>query len=148
MSDVKPGYKTTEFYLAVGAVLVGGVVASGAVPSTGPIGQGVGAVTAVLAALGYTVSRGWAKVAPGAGWKSTEYWLAAIAAVVGILLTSDVFPSTGGIGKILGMVSTLLGAMGYGIARGLSKGDAAARASDPPPLPEVGGWRKPKGPPA
>jgi hypothetical protein len=144
-SIMKPGYKTTEFYLAAGAVLLGGIVAAGAVPSTGPVGQGVGAVVGVLGALGYTVSRAWAKVTPGKGWKSTEYWLSAVAAVVGVLLTSDAFPSTGPVGKVLGMVSTLLAAMGYGIARGIAKGDAAASdiPSPTPTTPASNVWRKP-----
>lgn len=141
MSDIKPGYQTSEFYLALAAVLVGGVVASGAVPSAGPIGQGAGALVSVLAALGYTASRTWAKVTPGKGWRSTEYWLSAAAAVVGILLTSDAFPSTGTVGKVLGLVSTVLAAMGYSAARGLAK--AATPPAAPPTTPDISAWRRP-----
>jgi len=54
---VKPGYKTTEFWLSLAAVLVGAAVSSGAIPETGPYAQVVGLVASVLGGLGYTVSR-------------------------------------------------------------------------------------------
>lgn len=57
VSTMKPGYKTTEFWLSAVATFVGMVVASGIVPSTGPWTQVVGLVTCFLAALGYTVPR-------------------------------------------------------------------------------------------
>ncbi len=55
---VKPGYKTTEFWLSAVATIVGLVLASGIVPSNGPWVQVTGLITGVLGALGYTVSRG------------------------------------------------------------------------------------------
>ena len=58
---VKPGYKTSEFWLTLGATLAGFVIASGAVPETGVWGKVAALVTAAFAALGYTVSRGLAK---------------------------------------------------------------------------------------
>jgi len=57
----KPGYKTSEFWLSLGATLASFVLASGAVPETGVWGQVAALVTAAFAALGYTVSRGLAK---------------------------------------------------------------------------------------
>lgn len=60
MSDpvvVKPGWKTTEFWLATFASIMGAVVASGIVPETGPYSQVVGIIVTVLASLGYSVSR-------------------------------------------------------------------------------------------
>ena len=54
---VKPGYKTTEFWLSTAATLVGLAIASGIVPTTGTWPQVVGLVTGVLGAMGYTVSR-------------------------------------------------------------------------------------------
>jgi hypothetical protein len=54
---VKPGYKTTEFWLSTAAVVLGVVVASGIVPSGGAWDQAVGLIVAALAALGYTGSR-------------------------------------------------------------------------------------------
>jgi hypothetical protein len=53
----KPGYKTTEFYLSLCALVCGTIMASGAVSDTGTIAKICGGVLSVLAALGYTVSR-------------------------------------------------------------------------------------------
>ena len=58
-TNVKPGYRTTEFWLTLLAELVGFLLASGAVAAEGEgiwpkiIGGGI----ALLAALGYTVNR-------------------------------------------------------------------------------------------
>jgi len=53
----KPGYKTTEFYLALAAVALGAFVASGFLPIEGATGQIVGLVESALVALGYTGAR-------------------------------------------------------------------------------------------
>ena len=53
----KPGYKTTEFYLALAAVALGAFVASGVLPIAGATGQIVGLVESALVALGYTGAR-------------------------------------------------------------------------------------------
>ena len=57
----KPGYKTTEFWLALAASVVSFVLASGMAPEAGPIAQVIGFVGGVLSSLGYSVSRGLAK---------------------------------------------------------------------------------------
>ena len=54
---VKPGYKTTEFWLTLGATVVGLAIASGVVPETGMWPKIVALVVSVFAAMGYTVSR-------------------------------------------------------------------------------------------
>lgn len=59
----KPGYKTTEFWLSLAAVLVGAVQASGFVPSEGIWGQILGTITVALVSLGYTGARLSAKKA-------------------------------------------------------------------------------------
>jgi len=59
----KPGWKTTEFWLSTVATVVGLALASGAVPETGTPATIAGAVVAILAALGYTVTRGGVKKA-------------------------------------------------------------------------------------
>lgn len=61
MKEVKPGYKTTEFWLTVVAGLVGFAYASGAVGESTTLYQALGVVSTVLGALGYTISRGIAK---------------------------------------------------------------------------------------
>tara|TARA_R100001015_G_scaffold19143_1_gene15142 strand:- start:4215 stop:4445 length:231 start_codon:yes stop_codon:yes gene_type:complete len=53
----KPGFKTTEFWISTGAAVVGGLVASGAIPTEGPWMQVIGLVSAALVALGYTGAR-------------------------------------------------------------------------------------------
>jgi len=60
-APIKPGYKTTEFWLTTAAALVGAMIASGIIPATGPWAQVVGLLCAVLGTLGYTVARGQAK---------------------------------------------------------------------------------------
>ena len=55
--ETKPGYKTTEFYLALIAVALGAVVASGILPIEGMGAKVVGIVEAGLVALGYTGAR-------------------------------------------------------------------------------------------
>lgn len=57
---VKPGYKSTEFWLSSVAAIVGVVMASGATTDS-VIMKVAGMATLVLAALGYSVSRGMAK---------------------------------------------------------------------------------------
>lgn len=53
----KPGYKTTEFWLSLAAVLVGAIQASGFVPNEGIWGQMLGTITVALVSLGYTGAR-------------------------------------------------------------------------------------------
>tara|TARA_R100001244_G_scaffold63675_1_gene52816 strand:- start:396 stop:596 length:201 start_codon:yes stop_codon:yes gene_type:complete len=53
----KPGYKTTEFYLSLGAMVVGALVASD-VFSEGSTGMKIAAlVSSALVAMGYTGAR-------------------------------------------------------------------------------------------
>jgi hypothetical protein len=54
---VKPGYRTTEFWLSAVAVLLGLAVASGIIPAGSSWDQAVGLVVAALAAMGYTGAR-------------------------------------------------------------------------------------------
>ena len=61
----KPGYQTTEFWLSALAMVLGVVMASGAIPNGGTAAQIVGGVLSVLASLGYTASR--TKVKSGGG---------------------------------------------------------------------------------
>ena len=58
---VKPGYKTTEFWLTLGATAVGLAIASGIVPETGPWPKVVALVVSAFSAMGYTVYRTGAK---------------------------------------------------------------------------------------
>jgi hypothetical protein len=60
---MKPGWKTTEFWLSLAAQLVGAAAASGALPGTGTTAQVVGLASAALAAFGYTAGRSSVKKA-------------------------------------------------------------------------------------
>lgn len=54
---VKPGYKTTEFWLSFAAMILGFAVASGVIPAGSAWDQAIGLVVAGLAAMGYTGAR-------------------------------------------------------------------------------------------
>ncbi len=60
-TETKPGYKTTEFWLSVAAMLVGAALASGVFETDSGGDRILGLAATVLASLGYTVSRGMAK---------------------------------------------------------------------------------------
>ncbi len=67
---MKPGYKTTEFWLSLLATVMGFLLASGVLDGMDPeswVMRIVGGVIAVLASLGYTASRGKVKAADGGG---------------------------------------------------------------------------------
>ena len=53
----KVGWKTSEFWLTLVAVLIGALAASGAIVETSMVGKIVGVAGSVLAAMGYTYSR-------------------------------------------------------------------------------------------
>ncbi len=63
----KPGYKTTEFWMSMIAVVIGAVMASGAFDLGGTAAQVVGLVEAALVALGYTGARLTLKKGEGQG---------------------------------------------------------------------------------
>jgi len=56
-TTVKPGYKTTEFWLSVGACALGAFAASGVLPDDHIAMKVAGMALAALGAMGYTVSR-------------------------------------------------------------------------------------------
>ena len=58
-TPVKPGYKSTEFWLSLGASLLGFLFASGVLEMTSTTwdDQGAGLLATILATMGYTVSR-------------------------------------------------------------------------------------------
>lgn len=58
---VKPGYKTTEFWLSTAVTVISMLYASGAIGTGTGIDKVIGLIAGVLAAMGYTVSRGAAK---------------------------------------------------------------------------------------
>ena len=55
------------------------------------------------------------------GYKTTEFWLAAVTSVVGLLMASDVFPTESGGEKVLGILASVLASLGYSVSRGIAK---------------------------
>jgi hypothetical protein len=58
---VKPGIRTTEFWMTLVAVVAGAVAASGLLPEGSQASQIVGLIVMVMGSLGYGVGRGLAK---------------------------------------------------------------------------------------
>jgi hypothetical protein len=54
---MKPGYKTTEFWLAGAATVVGGLMASGVIAEESSLAKILGIAASALVALGYTGAR-------------------------------------------------------------------------------------------
>jgi hypothetical protein len=61
-----PGYKSTEFFVSLVAVIVGAIVSSGVLPATGGWTQAIGVISAALVAMGYSYARGIVKAADAA----------------------------------------------------------------------------------
>ena len=61
--EIRPGYKTTEFWISLAAVIICSVVASGIVPADSVWERIIGLVVSALAALGYTGARLYIKKA-------------------------------------------------------------------------------------
>lgn len=60
----KSGWRTTEFWLSLGALLLSAAYGSGVIPDDGPWAKLAGFGFVALTAAGYSVSRGMAKRAP------------------------------------------------------------------------------------
>jgi len=56
---MKPGFKTTEFWMSLGAQIIGALMASGVIEATSTTWDDkiVGMVVMLFAALGYTINR-------------------------------------------------------------------------------------------
>lgn len=57
------------------------------------------------------------------GYKTTEFWLTSVAALLGLLFASGAISDGSQIDKVLGMAATVLSGMGYSVSRGLAKKD-------------------------
>ena len=53
----KPGYKSTEFYMSMAAVVIGAIASSGILDGSDGLTKVVGLIMTALVALGYTGSR-------------------------------------------------------------------------------------------
>ena len=55
--EPRKGYRSSEFWLSVAAMVVGAVLASGAFDESSTVLKLLGAASSILAALGYTAAR-------------------------------------------------------------------------------------------
>ena len=55
------------------------------------------------------------------GYKTTEFWMTALAALVGLLMTSNLFAIESVWAKGLGLVAAGLASAGYAVSRGMAK---------------------------
>lgn len=60
-TPAKPGYRTTEFWVKLAALILTALYASGVIPTSGTAAAVAAIAATMLGALGYTVSRTWAK---------------------------------------------------------------------------------------
>jgi len=132
---IKNGLKTSEFYLAAAAVLVGAFLASGLIPG-GIFSAVAGAVLMVIAAFGYTYHRGQLKMVDATlsiekdGWRSTEFFLSLSVVICNSLLGAGVFMPETSAGKIVGAVAAALAALGYARSRTQLKEEAVLQEQD------------------
>lgn len=122
---MKPGYKTIAFYgglcATILALLTGGEVIEGGIAL-----KLVTTVATVLGAAGFTAWRRFVKPSDStkSPIKTSEFWLTCAAVLVGALYTSGAFTMGGPADKVLGVVATLLAALGYTVPKDVGAGPA------------------------
>lgn len=120
MNEIKPGYKTTEFWLCLAAWLVAIALDSGLLHDGTVIKEGFATIGAALASMGYAFSRGKLKeplAAGKKGWQTSEFWLAAVGMVAGTVLDSGMLDPSGIAAGGMGTVAGGLATAGYAYAR-------------------------------
>lgn len=117
---MKPGYKTTEFYLTLVTILVGTALSTGFIP-VGLPGTIAGTILTVLAALGYTYYRGeLKKVQPilrlgdtKSGYKTTEFWLSLFVIILNTCITTGLVRLDSSIDETIGLTGLVTLILGY-----------------------------------
>lgn len=121
------GYKTGKFWAVAGATVIAALTASGAIGDGSMLAQGLATGGAALAAAGYASWRAFAKGKDGkAAWRTTEFWMAVAASLIGLAGASGMFPEGGMAAKVIGLAAAGLAALGYGARHVLPP-----KASDP-----------------
>jgi hypothetical protein len=128
MSNVKVFWydklRSTEFWLSLLSILLGGLIGAGFIGDQTIYAKIGGWALAALASAGYTTGRTLAKAADGAGragFKTTEFWKAILAAVL-VWVQSHALPDGSRWAELVGMVLSLLPVGSYIVARGALKG--------------------------
>ena len=105
--SMAPGYKSTEFWLTLLAVVISAVTQSGLIGDETVVTRVLTSILAVLSVLGYTASRSYLKTrilplagtlrrlaeprfarAMNPGYKTTEFWLTLLAVILAAVLSS------------------------------------------------------------
>lgn len=109
-----PGYKTKTFWATACATVLAALTASGMVGDGSMVAQVLATGGAALAAAGYASLRAFAKGKDGkASWRTTEFWLACAACVVGLAGASGALPVTGPVAQLVGAAAAVLTGLGY-----------------------------------
>lgn len=58
---------------------------------------------------------------PKPGYRTTEFWLSAIAAILGLVYASGAVSPDSGADRWLGLAAAALSSAGYAVSRGLAK---------------------------
>ena len=58
---------------------------------------------------------------PKAGYRTTEFWLKILAILLTALYASGIIPTDSTTAKVVAIVATMLGALGYTVSRTLAK---------------------------
>jgi hypothetical protein len=58
-----------------------------------------------------------------AGYKTTEFWMSAAAAVAGLLIASGIVAEGSTTMQVIGLIASMLTAMGYTVVRGKAKSE-------------------------
>lgn len=123
----KPFYQRTEFWLSLAALIIGGLMGSGIIGPATPTARVLGMLIEVLSAMGYTIARTMAKGPDGMtapGYKSSEFWLSALAAGGSLLQSMDAIPSGSPLEAIIAALLATLAPGTYAVARGKLKSNA------------------------
>jgi hypothetical protein len=55
------------------------------------------------------------------GYKTTEFWLSTVVAIIGIAYASGLISDGSQADKIVGFIATALSTLGYSVSRGIAK---------------------------
>lgn len=120
----EPFYKRTEFYLALAALVFGGLLGSGLLGDGTVWSRMIGMVVEALAVVGYTAARTIAKSGMGSGrpgYKTSEFWQTLTASGLLLFQMTDVVPADHSATELIAALLAALPSVSYGISRGKVK---------------------------
>lgn len=113
----KPGYKTFGFYVALALTAVSGLMGSGV--DLGAAGSVMATAVTGLTAVGYAAFRAFKKSDDPSkpSWKTTEFWLTVLAALLSALNFSGLISDHGTAAQVVAAVSGFLAMLGYQVTK-------------------------------